>query len=183
MNDTAPLGDSTPLCVDLDGTLCRTDTLCACALALATSNPLAIALLPFWLLRGRANFKARLAAAAALDARLLPYNSAFVEFLRNERSRGRSIWLVTATDSRIATPVAAHVGLFDGVLSSDGVRNLKGREKLRALSERFPDGFDYAGNSWADLPVWRGARHAIIVAAPKRLVRRAQREARVLRVF
>ena len=46
-----------PLCVDLDGTLIRTDLLWESLLALLKQRPLSIFQLPFWLLKGRAYFK------------------------------------------------------------------------------------------------------------------------------
>ena len=42
------------LCVDLDGTLLRSDLLYESLLALLARNPLFALLVPFWLLRGKA---------------------------------------------------------------------------------------------------------------------------------
>ena len=82
--------------------------------------------------------------------------------------------LATASDREMAMPVANHVGLFDEVLGSDGKTNLRGANKLKVLTEKFGErGFDYAGNSAADLAVWRGAREAIVVNASRALVKRA----------
>jgi phosphoserine phosphatase len=174
-----PFRDLTPLCVDLDGTLCRSDTLREAVRALLLRAPFTALLLPFWLLGGRARFKRLVARRAALCAERLPYNDALLDHLRWERRRGRPVWLVTAADRSIAEAVAAHLGLFDGVLASDGGGNLKGRRKLVELQRRFPRGFDYAGNSSADLPLWRAARRAIVVNASHRLLRKACSQARV----
>ena len=44
--------------------------------------------------------------------------------------------------------------------------NMRGKNKGRTLSERFGEkGFDYAGNSHVDLPVWEQSRQAIVVNA------------------
>jgi phosphoserine phosphatase len=156
-----------PLCVDLDGTLCRADTLRVSAITLLRQEPLTSLLFPLWLLRGRAAFKRQVARRAAIDPARLPWNGAFVAWLRDEKARGREVWLVTAADRSVAEAVAAHFGFFDGVIASDGRTNLKARRKLQALAARFPAGFDYAGNSAPDLPIWRRARQAIVVnAAP-----------------
>ena len=73
-------------------------------------------------------------------------------------------------------PVANHVGIFDEVLGSDGKTNLRGGNKLKALIARFGErGFDYAGNSSADFPVWRGAREAIVVNASRAVLQEAAR--------
>src|SRR5208283_5370860 len=57
---------------------------------------------------------------------------------------------------------------------SDGRQNLRGGNKLKVLAARFGErSFDYAGNSSADLAVWRGAREAIVVNASQSILKRA----------
>jgi hypothetical protein len=66
---------ATPLCVDLDGTLIKTDMLWECVALLLKQQPWALALIPFWLLRGRAYLKQRLAARVTLRPATLPYRA------------------------------------------------------------------------------------------------------------
>src|SRR5215471_21463072 len=115
------------LCVDLDNSLVATDLLWESLLAAVKRSPMVLLLVPFWLMRGRAYLKARLAERADLRADLLPYRKEVVSYLRAEKQAGRSVWLVSACDSRLAKQVASHLGIFDQVVSSDGTRNLKGR--------------------------------------------------------
>jgi 4-hydroxybenzoate polyprenyltransferase len=69
-------------------------------------------------------------------------------------------------------------------MASDGRTNLRSRNKLRALTEKFGErGFDYAGNSSADFAVWVGARHAIVVNASKSVTAHAAGCATVEREF
>jgi 4-hydroxybenzoate polyprenyltransferase/phosphoserine phosphatase len=172
--DTTLRTNQVPLCVDLDGTLIRTDLLWESFVRLIGRSPLKIFLVPFWLLRGRAYLKRRLAEAVQLDPATLPYHHGFVEFLRNARQDGRRLILVTASDVQLASRVAKHLGLFDEVLGSDGRRNLRGAEKAGLLVERFGErGFDYAGNSSVDLPVWAQSQKAIVVNAGKSLADKA----------
>ena len=169
-----------PLCVDLDGTLLRTDTLVESILALLKARPLAAAWIPVWLLGGRARLKREIASRVSLNVAALPYNDELVAYLRTERAAGRRLVLVSATDRAIADAVAAHVGLFDDVLASDGSTNLKSRRKMEALRARFGSGgYDYAGNESADVVVWRDARVAIAVNATPRTVAAAGPDARV----
>jgi 4-hydroxybenzoate polyprenyltransferase/phosphoserine phosphatase len=153
-----------PLCVDLDGTLVRTDTLHEQALRCVKKHPWRILLLPAWLSRGRANLKRHLAELAPLDPASLPYREDLVKFLRMEKAAGRRLVLVTAADERIARAIASHVGLFDEVFASDGTRNLKGAGKAEVLVARFGSGgFVYAGDSNADLRVWRHSSGSVVV--------------------
>lgn len=151
----------------MDHTLLRTDLLMEGMAALIFHRPLAfLACLPH-LLAGRPAFKRAVARRAPLDVDTLPLREDLIAILRTEREKGRELHLVTAADESAAKEVAARVGLFDSVIGSGGRRNLKGRAKRAALEKRFPDGFAYAGDSRADLAVWRGARSAILVGAQR----------------
>ena len=161
-----------PLCVDLDGTLVRTDTLVEALLLLCRSQPRQLLALPSWLGQGLARFKERVATVVRLDPASLPYDPDLLDYLRNERDRGRRLLLVTASHERTARDVADHLQLFDEVIATNGRQNLKGRRKRDELVRRFGDGgFDYAGDSAADLSVWPAARRAIAVNASRRVLR------------
>ena len=174
-----------PLCVDLDGTLIKTDLLWESLLALLKQSPFSIFQLPFWLLKGKAAFKHEIARRVTLDASTLPYDQALVEFLANERRSGRELVLATASHESFARAVAAHLELFgERVFGSGASTNLKGARKVALLVERYGvRRFAYAGNSTADLPVWAEADEAIVVNASAGLVRRAQALTPVSRVF
>lgn len=156
-----------PLCVDLDGTLIRTDLLYETLLAALRRRPWILLALPFWLLGGRARLKARIleASGGRVDVESLPLTDDLVDYLRAEKRAGRRIELVSASDRRIVDRVAERVGVFDAVLGSDGATNLKGPVKAAALAGRHPGGFVYAGDAAADLAVWERAAGAIPVNA------------------
>ncbi len=168
--------NNVPLVVDLDGTLIRTDMMWESLARLLRRNPLAIFQILFWWTRGRAWLKKKLAARVQVDPATLPYHEKFLAWLRTEKSSGRKIILATASDLKMAQPIANHIGLFDEVLASNGQTNLRSENKLRALTEKFgARGFDYAGNSTADYAVWRGSRQAVVVNASQRVLREAAR--------
>ena len=150
-----------PLCVDLDGTLIKSDSLFDAVCQFMHRNPARFWQLPLWLAGGRARLKAEVARRAPLDAARLPYNGALVSFLRGERRDGRQIYLTTGADGPLAERVAAHLGIFDGVLASDGNTNLTSGKKLALLKARFGE-FDYIGNSRADLPLLANAGRAML---------------------
>lgn len=173
-----------PLCVDLDGTLVFTDTLLEAFIKLVKKNPANFLRSIGWLVRGRAYFKQRISNKVTIDPALLPYNNQLITWLKQEKSTGRTLCLATGSDKKIAQAVADHLELFDLVLGSDGVSNLAGSGKTKALLEKFgPRGFDYAGNAKADLPVWKEARAAIVVNASPALTARAGRGVKVIKEF
>lgn len=163
-----------PLAVDLDGTLIAADLLWEGIFQLLKKNPLFLFLLPVWLLDGKARLKAEIASRIDFDASVLPYREAFLAFLNAERATGRDIVLVTAAAEPFASAVAAHLGIFTTFHASAPDLNLAAHRKAALLVERFGQGgFDYAGNDRADIPVFKAARSAIIVA-PDRSAHRYQ---------
>ena len=167
MRNPEPTVTSLPLCVDLDGTLVKTDMLLETFILLLKKNILYIFLVPLWLSRGKAFLKKQIAERVEFEPLNLPYNLAFLAFLRTEHSRGRNLVLVTASDYRIAEKIAGHLSVFDEVLASNGSVNLSGKNKLAALVQKFgTQGFDYAANGQIDLAIWPHAKNAIVVGAP-----------------
>ncbi len=174
--DTAFLHIGRPLCVDLDGTLIRTDTLLEMLIPAVLDDPAIILRLPLWLAEGRAVFKRRLASRVTLDPAFLPYNEVLRTFLDEQKAAGRRLILVTAADSQVAGAIAKHLGIFDEVIASDGACNLKGAAKALALTERFGEqGFEYAGDAAADFEVWDHAHKVFVVDASPALTRTAAR--------
>jgi 4-hydroxybenzoate polyprenyltransferase len=159
-------GDSrVPLVVDLDGTLVRSDLLIETLFLFARLRPLGLLAIPFWLAKGQAHLKARLARAAPPDVQTLPYCERTIARLASERARGVPIILATGADEGLANAVATHLGLFDAVLASDGTLNLIGVSKRDRLVAEFGlHGFDYLGAEPADQPVRQAARKTITPA-------------------
>lgn len=172
-----------PLCVDLDGTLVKTDLLFESLLVLLKAKPWALFLIPWWMIRGRAFLKNELATRVRLSVETLPYRQDVLQFLREERESGRKLLLVTASHQMMAEQVAAFVGGFTEVYGSQGQVNLKAKRKAEFLEARLGKGnFDYLGDSYADLPVWIAARSAYVVGS-QRLAKNAALTTPVERVF
>lgn len=170
-NSAPVVGHDRPLCVDLDGTLIATDLFVETVLYHLRFRPLSLIAAPWWLVReGKAGLKRRLAKLAHIDPATLPYRPVILAFVKKERAKGRTLILATASDELFARAVAKHLNVFDQVLSSDGKTNLKAGAKLLAIRAVCTDGFDYIGDSAADLPLLEAATQAYLVA-PRQAVR------------
>lgn len=165
MNHPSPL----PLVVDLDGTLTPVDTLVESYLRLVRHHPFQALLAPLWLARGRAHLKQRIAQLTTVDADTLPLREDLLDYLKAARQSGRRLVLATAANYKIARSVAARVGLFDDCIGSDGQHNLKGSAKLERIRQLVGPDFAYAGDSPADLPIWRASRAAVLVNVSDRV--------------
>ena len=170
--------------MDLDGTLVRSDTLIASVKQLARDQFLYLLMLPWWMRKGRAYFKEMIARHVKLDAGTLPYQKEFVSYLHSEQVKGRQLVLTTAAHHSIADAIADHLGIFDVVFATEADRNNKGSNKRDELVEHFGrQGFDYAGNSSADLEVWEDARLAVVVNPHRGVVSRAEKIITIDRLF
>jgi 4-hydroxybenzoate polyprenyltransferase/phosphoserine phosphatase len=156
---------TTPLYVDLDGTLLRGDSLHEACLSLVVRPnawPAAIRAL----FAGKAAFKQVVVERSELRAEALPYRPEFLTWLCEQRNAGRRLILATGADRAIAVAVADHLGIFDDVLASDGRTNLTGAHKLKAIHTHAAGApFAYAGDGSVDLPIWAAANSAVLVGA------------------
>ena len=167
-----------PLIVDLDGTLIKTDMLMESLMALLKQNFFACFLIPFWLLKGKANVKNQISSRVELDAKHLPYNQDVIAYIEQAKAKGRSCYLATGTVRNLADAVSEHLGLFDGVYATETDANLTGKDKSAQLNTVFGKGqYDYIGNSSVDLKVWDSVDTAIVVSSSKQLVKSAEKVA------
>ena len=157
MATTAPAALERPLCVDLDGTLVKSDTLVDSLLLLVRTRPLDALKTPLWALRGKANLKREVTARVTLNVEHLPYNRPLLEYLMAQRGEGRKLYLATGADSGLADRIARHLNIFEGVVASDGATNMTGGNKLAGFRSRFAGDFDYVGNARPDLPMLAAA--------------------------
>jgi 4-hydroxybenzoate polyprenyltransferase len=151
-----------PLVVDLDGTLILTDTLYESFARLIFRDPVSAVQGLLLIAKGPAAVKRHFANCGIPGSEALPRRSDLIDLLKSERARGRSLHLVTAADQKTADEFAASFGVFDSARGSDGQKNLKGQGKLDYLAQHFADGFIYAGDHRADLPVFQAARGVIL---------------------
>jgi 4-hydroxybenzoate polyprenyltransferase len=172
------------IAVDLDGTLTLTDTLHESVLTIVRNKPYLLLLLPFWLFKGIAHLKQKVAENSELDVTTLPYNQPLIDWLKEEKERGKKIVLCTAANEKIAKAVVSNFDLFDAFIASDSETNLKSARKRDALQERYGvEGYDYAGNSNDDLEVWADASNAVVVNASENVLKKVSTLTSVTQVF
>ena len=184
MAEEIPQNMYKPLCVDLDGTLIYTDTLMESMLLAIRKKPCILLFLPFWIMSGRYNFKTKIGKIALPNPETLPYRKEMLDYLKAEKAKGRQIVLATATIKEIAESVAVHLGIFDKVLGSENSNNLRSKNKRDQLIELFGEkGFDYAGDSHADLAVWKAADNAIMVEPSSGMVNKVKETTNIEKIY
>ena len=159
-----------PLCVDLDGTLIKTDLLIESVLDLIKRKPWYLLYLPLWIYRGKAYLKAAVASRVDFTEADFPLNNEVVDYVREQRQIRQTL-LVSGSHQSLVDAVAASTDLFDKTCGSDEQTNLTGQNKRDWLVAEFGvGGFDYIGNDQDDNLVWPSAREALLVSKPNGIV-------------
>jgi len=173
-----------PLVVDLDGTFLNTDLLYESIILVIKRNPFYIFLIPIWLLKGKVNLKEKLHQLVNLNFSLLPYNKNLLDFLRAEMGNGRQIVLATASLQSNALQIAKKFPMLFGEVYGTEMINLKGKKKLEFLLTKYGQfGYDYIGNSYADLPIFAESRHSFLVTDNKILASRTKKISNLQRTW
>lgn len=163
---------SVPLCVDLDGTLIKSDSLHESALEMLKEQPRKGFESLLTIKQGKAEFKSRVSELSTLDCATIPCNSELLQFLAEEKRAGRKLILVTGASEKIARQFFAHFKIFDDVFSSTDTLSLTGDAKRDCLVDTFGIGkFDYVGNDKVDNTVWDSAREIYVVSRDNKFLR------------
>ena len=160
------------LCSDLDGTLIKGDLFFEGLLKLIKKNPLLIIpLLISWARGGRIAAKYFLVEQIEIDPENLPVHNHYLDYLINQHKEGRKLVLVTASPEPWAQAIADKFGIFSRVIASTAGVNCKAEQKVQLLKATLGSGsFEYAGNDYPDVPVWKVAAERVVVSANKKLI-------------
>jgi 4-hydroxybenzoate polyprenyltransferase len=166
------ISNEIPLCVDLDGTLLKTDISMELLVRYClTRMPYGFLMVFFWLVKGGLAFvKMKLAKNCELNLENLPYNQEVIDYILEQKKLGRKILLVTGSSMVIAQKIADYFGFFDDVHASSSTMRLIGKNKRDFLIKNYGDKkFDYIGNEKKDLAVWEACHSCLVVTNSEKL--------------
>ena len=149
--------------VDLDGTLVKSDLLQEGLVCLLKQRFIYIFAMPFWLLKGKAFFKTAIFTRLNTDFSNLPFTQELLDYLQQEKSKGRKIILTTGNSIEVANAVCGQLPIFDGVIATEN-QNMVGNKKLETIRHHAGgEPFSYAGNSAVDHPILLASAEPILV--------------------
>ncbi len=155
-----PISNEVPLFVDLDGTLLKTDLAEEMLVRGIRSIDSLFGAFKAYCTTGLGGLKRSLVEAVGFTPAFLPYKQSVRDYVRQAKTDGRRVILMTAADQIAAQQIADFIGDFDEVIGSTPRHNLKGQRKLQAIKEIVGDGqFEYIGDSRADIPIWEAATY------------------------
>ncbi|MDE0118431.1 MAG: hypothetical protein OXM55_00285 [Bdellovibrionales bacterium] len=157
---------SKPLVVDLDGTLIKTDLPWESFLSVLVWHPIELIkiIIRKIKIKKAGYFKLELEKRACFSLEALPLSKDFINYLKEEKERGRELVLCTGSTQTYADKIKKRTGFFDSAWGSTLGKNLVGKKKALFLVEKYGEkNFDYAGNSLADLKIAPYTHHFILV--------------------
>lgn len=173
------------LYVDLDRTLIRSDMLWESFFSYFSKNIFApVICLIKLLIGGKVSLKQYLYDHSSVEIDTLPYDPKVIQYIDAwSVEHGGEVVLLSASDHRYVTAVAAHLGRFDRAHGSQSY-NLKADAKLafiRDISGNEP--FTYMGDSRHDFVIWKSADMSVLVNPGAGVVSRAHRELRTCEII
>ena len=127
-----------PLCIDLDGTLLKTDLFLETLILNIKQRPILFFIIPWLICRhGVSYVKHLLSARISPRMDTLPLNRKVLDLIHREKRKNRAVYLVTAACSSQAQAVADRMGIFTDVFSSGKNSNLKSSSKRDFLLSLF----------------------------------------------
>lgn len=168
---------------DLDGTLVRVNTMELQLRQAIRESKVSIFCLVLSITRGRIAFKKKLTELVpVLDKEPVP-NSAVILLLQEFRNENREIYLVSASEHNFVCALGMKLFQFDGIIGTSEV-NLKGINKAKTLVQKFgTKNFEYIGDSFSDVHVWREAYSGFAVSPKGKTLRTIQNEFLNVRVI
>jgi 4-hydroxybenzoate polyprenyltransferase len=158
-----------PLCVDLDKCLIKTDLFYESLIRLIVLNPVRAFACIAQLIKGKSYLKSYVANFVKISTENLPYNDDVIKLINLYKRSGQKVYLTTGTSTVYAQKISDFLGCFDGVLSTTNEYNLVGEKKLTKILELLENkSFDYIGDSIKDMPIWRMAEKSYLVSSCKK---------------
>ncbi len=168
---------ATPLVVNFEGAILRTDLLHERIAALVKSEPWMLPNLVLAASKGRPALDVFLMARSDSKPSLAAYprDPEAERLVADARQEGREIAWISGEDLGVEAARGEMTALLD-VAPEVYRRENSAENQAMVLEQRFPHGFAYVGRSAADLPLWRAARERFGVGLSSELLHRTAAE-------
>lgn len=164
------------LFVDLDKSLIKSDYLFESFINYFSKNIFAPIIAIYLLIsQGKVGLKKFLHEKSRISEENLPYNKSVITYIKNWKAKydGR-VYLISASDSRFVEKVANHLKVFHGSYGTNKI-NLRSKNKLEKINSISKGvGFEYIGDSFDDLVIWKDAKKIISVNPSKSLLKKIE---------
>ena len=165
--------DNKILFVDLDGTLIKEDLSNLAFSHSLKNNPLkTVFYLLVYLFKGKPYLKDKISRNFKIPFEKLTYNKAAFDFIREVKNRHRTVYLISGSHQILVDQMAKYLNIFFESFGTKDNFNMVGNNKVRFINENLKiHDFDYLGNSYKDLPIWKYTKKAIHTNASLKLMK------------
>ena len=167
------MDDNKILFVDLDGTLIKED-LSNLAFSHSLKNyPFkTLFYLLVFLFKGKPYLKDKISKNFDIPFENLTYNKAAFDFIREVKNRHRVVYLISGSHQILVDQMGKYLNIFFESFGTRDNFNMVGTNKVRFIKENLQiHDFDYFGNSYKDLPIWKYTNRAIHTNASRELIK------------
>jgi len=152
------------LVVDMDDSFLKTDLFYEMILRYVRNNLFNIFKILFiFIKKNRLFLKNYLAENVSLDFDRLPVNGHVSSWIKKNRKNYSKVILCSGSPQKIVEGISAKYRLFDEIFGSTNTTNLTGIEKIHLLKKKGYIDFDYIGDSFKDIAIWRKAKNKFCV--------------------
>ncbi len=172
------MNDNKVLFVDLDGTLIKED-LSNLAFQHSLKNyPFkTLFYLLVFLFKGKPYLKDKISKNFDIPFENLTYNKAAFDFIREIKNRHRVVYLISGSHQILVDQMGKHLNIFFESFGTRDNFNMVGSNKVQFIKESLKIyDFDYLGNSYQDLPIWKYTKRAIYTNASKELIQTIKKQ-------
>jgi len=157
-----------PLILDVDGTLLKSDLTHEMILEAVKRDPHKALHYANLGSRSKPAMKQEMVARIGdvLDTDVVPLEPKIVALGEQAVAEGREVYLCSGTEETLVKRLAERLDFVTEAFGTSPTYNMTSENKASFLRERFPDGFDYAGNSTQDFAVWEAAQSGYAIRPP-----------------
>ena len=165
--------DNRILFVDLDGTLIKEDLSNMALIYSLKKYPFkTLFYLLVFLFKGKPYLKYKISKNFDIPFQSLTFNKAAFNFIREEKNRHRVAYLISGSHQILVNQMGKYLNIFFDSFGTKDDFNMVGNNKVKFIKENLKiHDFDYLGNSYKDLPIWKYTKKAIHTNASKELIK------------
>jgi hypothetical protein len=158
-----------PLILDVDGTLLKSDLTHEMILAAVMRDPNKALHYARVGKDDKPQMKQEMVARIGdtLDMDVVPLEPKIVALAEQAVADGRDVYLCSGSEQSLVSRLGDRLDFITDSFGTSPTYNMTSENKAAFLRERFPGGFDYAGNSTQDFAVWEAAQSAYGMRPPK----------------
>jgi len=167
------MNENKTLFVDLDGTLIKEDLSDLAFLHCLKKFPIRTLFYLFvFLFRGKSYLKNKISKNFDVPFKNLTFNKAAFDFIKEQKNRYRVVYLISGSHQLLVDQMSRHLNIFFESFGTRDNFNMVGHNKVKFIKENLNiHDFDYLGNSYKDIPIWKYTKKAIHTNSSQQLIR------------